>query len=61
MMLLKKTEYKGLKTNVDSIDTTNFVLKIKYEKDVSNFEDKISKIDKKFLILVVWLKNRFQL
>ena len=43
----KKTEYNGLKTKVDSIDTTNFVLKTKYEKDGSDYEDKISKIDKK--------------
>ena len=47
-------------TKVDNIDTTNFVLKTKYEKDGSDFEDKISKIDKKYLMLVVWLiKNRF--
>ena len=45
--VVKKTEYNSLKTKVDSIDTTNFVLKTKYEKDGSNFEDKISKIDKK--------------
>ena len=44
---VKKTEYNTLKTKVDSIDTTNFVLKTKYEKDGSDFEDKISKIDKK--------------
>ena len=28
----KKTQYNSLKTKVDSIDTTNFVLKTKYEK-----------------------------
>ena len=33
-------------TKVDNIDTTNFTLKTKYEKDVSDFEDKISKMDK---------------
>ena len=33
--------------------------KNKYEKDGSDFEDKISKVDKKYLMLVVWLKNRF--
>ena len=42
--VVKKTEYDSLKTKVSSIDTTNFVLKTKYEKD---FEDKISNIDKK--------------
>ena len=45
--VVKKTEYNSLKTKVDTIDTTNFVLKTKYEKDGSDFEDKISKIDKK--------------
>ena len=45
--VVKKTEYNSLKTKVDSIDTTNFILKTKYEKDRSDFEDKISKIDKK--------------
>ena len=42
---VKKTEYNSLKTKVDSIDTTNFVLKTKYEKDGSDLEDKISKIE----------------
>ena len=45
--VVKKTEYNSLKTKVDSIDTINFVLKTKYEKDGLDFEDKISKIDKK--------------
>ena len=44
---VKKTEYDKLVTKVNGIDTTNFVLKTKYEKDGSNFEDKINKIDKK--------------
>ena len=42
---VKKNEYNSLKRKVDSIDTTNFVLKTKYEKDGSDFEDKISKIE----------------
>ena len=45
----KKTEYSSLKTKVDNIDTS----RTKYEKDGSDFEDKITKIDKKFLILVI--------
>ena len=45
--VVKKTEYNKLVTKVDSIDTTNFVKKTKYEKDGSDFEDKISKVDKK--------------
>ena len=56
--VVKKTEYNKLVTKVDNIDTTNFVKKNKYEKDGSDFEDKISKIDKKYLILVVWLKKQ---
>ena len=43
----KKTEYNKLVTKVDNTDTTNFVSKTKYEKDGSNFEDKINKVDKK--------------
>ena len=50
--------YNKLVTKVDNIDTTNFVLKTKYEKDGSDFEDKISKMTKKFLMLVVWLKKQ---
>ena len=45
--VVKKTEYNKLVTKVDHIDTTNFVKNNKYEKDGSDFEDKISKIDKK--------------
>ena len=58
MMLLKKTEYNSLKTKVDNIGTTNFVLKTKYEKYGSDFEDKIRKIGKKFLMLMSWLKKQ---
>ena len=45
--VIKKTEYNKLVTKVDNIDTTNFVSKTKYEKDGSDFEDKVDKIDKK--------------
>ena len=45
--VVKKIEYNKLVTEVDNIDTTNFVKKTKYEKDGSDFEDKINKIDKK--------------
>ena len=44
--LIKKTECNKLVTKVDNIDTKNFVKKTKYEKDGSDFEDKISKTDK---------------
>ena len=45
--VIKKSEYNKLVTKVDNTDTTNFVKKNKYEKDGTNFEDKIDKIDKK--------------
>ena len=47
MMLYKKIEYNKLVAKVNDIDTTNFVLKTKYEKDGSDFEEKTSKVDKK--------------
>ena len=42
-----KTEYDKLVTKLNGIDTKNFVLKTKYEKDGSDFEDKINKVGKK--------------
>ena len=45
--VVKRTEYNSLKTKVHSIDTTNFVLKTKFEKYESDLEYKIRKIDKK--------------
>ena len=45
--VVKKSEYDKLVSKVNSIDTTNFVSKAKYEKDGSHFEDKISNVDKK--------------
>ena len=51
--VVKKTEYNKLVTNVDNTDTTNFAKKTKYEKDGSDFEDRISNIDKKYLMIVV--------
>ena len=45
--VVKKTEYNKLVTKVDNVNATNFVKKNKYEKDGSDFEDKISKTDKK--------------
>ena len=42
--VVKKIEYHKLVTKVDNIDTINFVKKNKYEKDGSDFEDKINKI-----------------
>ena len=45
--MVKRTEYDKLVTKVNNINTTNFVLKTKYEKDGSDIKDKISKVDKK--------------
>ena len=45
--VVKKTEYDKLVAKVNGIDNKNFVSKTKYEKDGSDFEDKINKIDKK--------------
>ena len=45
--VVKKTEHDKLVTKVDNIDTRNFVLKTKYEKDGSDLEKKISDVDKK--------------
>ena len=59
--VVKKTEYSKLVTKVDNIDITNFVKKNKYEKDRSDFEDKINKVDKKTPDVRSWVKkkNRF--
>ena len=58
--VIAKTEYNELVTKVDNIDTTNFVSRTKYEKDGTDFEVKIDKIDKKIPdgLLLIWLKNR---
>ena len=47
MMLLKKTVYNKLATKVNSIDTSGFVLKIKYNTDKSDLEKKVIDADKK--------------
>ena len=45
--VIKKTEYNKLVTKVDNIDTANFASRTNYEKDGTDFEDKIDKIHKK--------------
>ena len=45
--VIKKTEYDQLVGKLNVIDNKNFVSKTKYEKDRSDFEDKINKIEKK--------------
>ena len=51
MMFLKKTVYYKLVAKVNSIDTSDFVLKTKYNTDKSELE-------KKFLTLAVLLKKQ---
>ena len=46
--VVKYTEYDKLVGKVNNIGTTNFISKTKYEKDGPDFEDKISKVVKKF-------------
>ena len=44
---VKKTEYDKLVNKVNGVDNASFVSRIKYEKDGSDFEDKINNIEKK--------------
>ena len=44
--VVKKTEIEKLVRKVNAIDTTKFVSKTKYENDLSDFEKKISDVDK---------------
>ena len=45
--VIKKTKYDKLVAKVNGIDNTKFFSRTKYEKDGSDFEDKIDIIDKK--------------
>ena len=45
--VVKKTVYDKLVAKVNNTDATGFVKKTKYEKNGSDFEDKINKVDKK--------------
>ena len=45
--VIKKTEHDKLVNKVNGTDNTNLVSRTKYEKDGSDFEDKINKIEKK--------------
>ena len=45
--VVKKTVYDKLVAKVNNIDTTGFVLKIKYDTNKSDLENKISDADKK--------------
>ena len=44
---VKRVDFSPLKTKVDNIDTSNFVLKSKFENDVKNLDDEIDKVNKK--------------
>ena len=59
--VVKTNEYNKLVTKVDNIDTTNVVKKTKYEKDGSDFEDKINKVDKKVPDVSGWLKKQISI
>ena len=56
--VVKKTESNKLVTKVDNVDTTNFIKKTKFEKDGSDFEDKINKIDKKIPYISILVKKK---
>ena len=45
--VVKKTEYSTLKSKVDAIDTSNYVSRTKYQKDGSEFEDKLTELENK--------------
>ena len=47
--VVKKTVYDKLVSKVNNIDTSRFVLKIKYDTDKSDLEKKISDSDRKIL------------
>ena len=55
--VVKKAVYETLVTKVNNIDTTVFVLEIKYDTDRSDLEKKISGAEKKLLILGDFLKK----
>ena len=44
---VKKNEFTPLKTKVDGIDTSNFVSRTKFEKDVKDLDDTIDQVEKR--------------
>ena len=56
--VVKKTEYGKLVTKIDNIDATNFVKKTNMKKMDQILKIKSARHTKKYLMLVVWLKNR---
>ena len=59
--VIKKTEYDTLVAKLNAIDNTKFVSRNKYEKDGSDFEDKIDKIDKKMPDVTNLVKKKKQI
>ena len=59
MKMPKKTVYDKLVTKINNIDTSGFVLKIKYDTDKSDLEKKISNAEKTFQMLVDLLKTYY--
>ena len=56
--VVKKTVYDRLAGNVNTIDTSGFVLKTKYDTDKSDLEKKSMTLTKKYLMLVDLLKKQ---
>ena len=56
--VVKKTGFDKLVLKVNSIDTSEFVLKTKYDTGKSDLEKKISDAEKKILTLVDLLKRQ---
>ena len=56
--VVKKTASDKLVTKVNSIDTSEFALKTKYDTDKSDLEKIISDTEKKYLILVGLFKKQ---
>ena len=50
--VVKKTTYNTLKNKVDATDTSKFVSRTKFTTDTNTLDDKIDKVEKKYLILV---------
>ena len=55
--VIKNTKYDKLVAKVNGIDNTKFASRTKCEKDGSEFDGNIDKIDKKYLMLLIWLKK----
>ena len=59
--IAKKNIYDTLVAKLNNVDTTGFVLKAKYDTDISDLEKKISDADKKYPVLVVLFKTQIMM